>query len=143
MTQTYELGGEVAPPMANGELVFEVPWQGRAFGIARGLAEHGVYAWEDFRAALIDEIGAFDRAIGTDGLDSTVPTPRFHYYDHFLRALERLLVQRRIIAPGELVDRVRAFEDRPEGHDHVHEHHHDEHHHHDGHHHGEHRHHEH
>ena len=130
MTQTYELEGAVAPPMANGELVFDAPWQGRAFGIARGLAERGVYEWDDFRAALIEQIGAFDRSDETHGLDSSVPTPQFHYYDHFLRALETILVARSMIAPGELIERVHAFEDRPEGHDHVHPHDHDHHHHH-------------
>jgi nitrile hydratase accessory protein len=128
MTQTYELAGSAAPPMVNGELVFEAPWQGRAFGIARGLAERGVYEWDDFRAALIEQIGGFDRDLATRGFHSTVPTPQFHYYDHFLRALETLLVARHIIAPGELIERVHAFEDRPEGHDHAHDH--DHHHHH-------------
>lgn len=130
MTQTYELGGAAAPPMVNGELVFEAPWQGRAFGIARGLAERGVYGWDDFRAALIEQIGAFDRGIDTDRLDSAVPTSEFHYYDHFLSALESLLVARGVIARGELIDRVHAFEERPEGHDHTHPHG-DHHHHHD------------
>ena len=122
MTQTYELSGAAAPPMVNGELAFDAPWQGRAFGIARGLAERGVYEWDDFRAALIEQIGGFDRAVETRDLHSSVPTPEFHYYDHFLRALETLLVARNIIAPGELIERVHAFEDRPEGHDHAHVH---------------------
>lgn len=116
MTQTYELNGHAAPPMLNGELVFDAPWQGRAFGIARGLVEQGVYAWDDFRARLIEQIGTFDRAIGHDG---SAPPP-FHYYDHFLRALETLLVERGIVASGELTERVHAFEDRPHGHDHDH-----------------------
>jgi nitrile hydratase accessory protein len=120
--------------MVNGELVFEAPWQGRAFGIARGLAERGVYAWDDFRAALIEEIGGFDRGVDATGLDAALPTPQFHYYDHFLRALESVLVARGVIAPGELVDRVHAFEERPEGHDHA-QHHEDAHDHHDHHHH--------
>ncbi len=124
MTQTYELGGAAAPPMLNGELVFEAPWQGRAFGIARGLAEQGVYAWEDFRAQLIEQIGAFDRAIERDEAVSGVTTPQFLYYDHFLRALETLLIERGIVAPGELSERVHAFEDRPRGHDHDHHNHH-------------------
>jgi hypothetical protein len=59
-----------------------------------------------------------------------VPTRQFHYYDHFLQALETLLVARGVIAHGELIDRVHAFEDRPEGHDHTHPHEHDHHHHH-------------
>jgi nitrile hydratase accessory protein len=108
--------------MLNGELVFEAPWQGRAFGIARGLAEQGVYAWEDFRAQLIAQIGAFDRTLEREGLT----TPQFRYYDHFLSALETLLVARGIVADGELTERVRAFEERPHGHDHDHhDHHHD------------------
>ena len=83
MTQTYELSGAAAPPMVNGELAFDAPWQGRAFGIARGLAERGVYEWDDFRAALIEQIGGFDRAVETRDLHSSVPTPEFHYYDQY------------------------------------------------------------
>ena len=33
------LDGRIAPPTANGEVVFEAPWQGRVFGMARLLAE--------------------------------------------------------------------------------------------------------
>jgi nitrile hydratase accessory protein len=124
VTQTYELGGDAAPPMLNGELVFEAPWQGRAFGIARGLAEQGVYAWEDFRAQLTEQIGVFDRTLGRDYGTSGLTTPQFRYYDHFLIALETLLVARGIVANGELTERVRAFEERPHGHDHDHHHHH-------------------
>ncbi len=120
MTQTFELGGDAAPPMLNGELVFEAPWQGRAFGIARGLAEQGVYAWEDFRAQLIVQIGAFDRTLERDDGTAGMTTPQFRYYDHFLCALETLLVARGIVAAGELTERVRAFEARPHGHDHAH-----------------------
>ncbi len=115
MTATYELGGAAAPPMVNGELVFEAPWQGRLFGIARGLAEQGVYEWDEFRARLIEQIAAFDR--------SAAPV-QYHYYDHFLRALESLLVDRGLVAAGELAHRVDAFAARPPGHDH-HDHDHD------------------
>jgi nitrile hydratase accessory protein len=121
---TYELSGEAAPPMVNGELVFEAPWQGRIFGMARGLAEQGIYAWDEFRMRLIDEVGSF---AGHEIAESGLSTPQFHYYDHFLRALETLLVQRGIVAPGELTDRVRALADRPPGHDHHEGHNHDGH----------------
>ncbi|HET6472966.1 MAG TPA: nitrile hydratase accessory protein [Pseudomonadales bacterium] len=119
MTAEFALDGAAAPPMLNGELVFDAPWQGRAFGIARGMAERGVYAWDDFRDRLIAEIGAFDRhaeAVVRRG----GAAPPFHYYDHFLRALETLLVERRILAGSELTGRVHAFEARPHGHDHGH-----------------------
>ena len=122
MTAPYELAGPAAPPMVNGELTFEAPWQGRVFGIACGLAEHGVFEWDTFRARLITEIGAFDRSPERDADATGLSTPHFHYYDHFLRALETLLAERLIIAPGELTQRVRAFVERPHGHDHHHDH---------------------
>ena len=34
-----EAEGPAAPPRANGELVFEAPWESRAFGIAIALVE--------------------------------------------------------------------------------------------------------
>ena len=121
MTAEFALDGAAAPPMLNGELVFDAPWQGRAFGIARGMAEQGVYAWDDFRDRLIAEIGAFDRH-AEDVVRRGGAAPAFHYYDHFLRALETLLVERRLLAGSELRGRVHAFEARPHGHDHTHAH---------------------
>ena len=128
MTATFELVGTAAPPMTNGELAFDAPWQARVFGMARGLAEQGVFEWDDFRAGLIAEISSFDGALDRGAAASGVSTPHFHYYDHFLRALEALLVERSIVAPGELAERVHAFADRPHGYDHHHDH---DHHHHD------------
>jgi nitrile hydratase accessory protein len=122
VSSTYELTGTVAPPMVNGELAFDAPWQGRVFGMARGLAERGVFEWDAFRARLIEQIASFDRALDRNTVVSGMSTPNFHYYDHFLRALESLLVDRSIIAPGELRARVRAFGERPHGHDHDHDH---------------------
>ena len=116
MSATYELGGAAAPAMVNGELVFDAPWQGRVFGIARGLAEQGVYEWDDFRARLIEQIARFDRSVAT--IDREAAAPKYHYYEHFLRALESLLVERGLVATGELRSRVDAFAARPHGHDH-------------------------
>ncbi len=103
-----ELSGVLAPPMANGEAVFEAPWQGRVFGMARALAEAGLYSWDDFRRCLIDEIARWDRE----------PEGTYAYYDHFLRALERVLAEQGLVAPAELGARVEAFAARPHGHDH-------------------------
>jgi len=127
VTTTYTLEGVAAPPMVNGELVFEAPWQGRIFGIARGLAEQGNYHWDDFRARLIEQIAAFDRSHKNE--PAAVPgasTPQYRYYDHFLHALEILLAERGLIAAGELTDRIGKFVERPHGHDHYdHDHDHD------------------
>ena len=51
-----QMKGESALPRWNGELVFESPWEGRAFGLAVALVEQGGYEWEDFRQLLIPGI---------------------------------------------------------------------------------------
>ena len=48
--------GTAALPRRNGEIVFDAPWQSRAFGLAVGLSQAGVYPWDDFRESLIAAI---------------------------------------------------------------------------------------
>ena len=70
------LDGTTAPPMANGELIFELPWQGRIFGMARALCNSGLYEWDEFRDHLIAEISTWDAAAEPDqevGSDSSPP----------------------------------------------------------------------
>jgi nitrile hydratase accessory protein len=102
------LKGRLEPPIINGEVVFEAPWQGRVFGMAYSLASQGVFEWDEFRACLIDELARWDR-------EGTGP---FEYYDHFLRALEALLLHRGLIGEGELAGRLAEIAARPHGHDH-------------------------
>ena len=110
MKAVLDATGPAAPPMANGELVFEMPWQGRIFGMATSLAEQGVYAWDDFRQRLIDHIAAWEA--------SAPGRAPYHYYDRFLEALEEVLIERDLVRRGELRDRVQAYASRPHGHDH-------------------------
>ena len=105
--------------MQNGELAFDAPWQGRAFGIARSLAEAGLYSWDDFRDCLIAEIRRRDTEAPADA--------PYAYYDRFLAALETLLVRRGVLSQGDLAQRIQVLRERPEGHDHAHPHDHDEH----------------
>jgi len=109
------LDGQLAPPMANGEVLFDAPWQGRVFAMARVLAEAGHYTWDEFRAHLIGQIGVWDSAQATaeSGAD-------YRYYDHFLAALQALLAEKKLLAPTVMEDRVRTFAERPHGHDHDH-----------------------
>jgi nitrile hydratase accessory protein len=81
-----------AVPRKNGELVFEAPWEGRAFGLAVVLSDRRIYDWDDFRARLIDEIGA-------------QPT----YYESWLAALEKLLVARGVVTASELDSRTAEY----------------------------------
>lgn len=103
-------GDSLAPPMSNGEVVFEAPWQGRVFGMARVMAASGVFDWMEFRACLIDELAAAGRP--AEG--------GFAYYDHFQRALERLLASKGILSADALTERARGLAERPPGHDHSH-----------------------
>jgi len=109
-TDTFELTGAAAPPLANGELAFDELWQSRVFGIARSLAERRLYSWDDFRARLISAIADWEAR--------AQPGAQYCYYDCFLSALEALLVDRQLVAPGELRDRIGQFAARPHGHDH-------------------------
>ncbi|MBO0704818.1 MAG: nitrile hydratase accessory protein [Candidatus Dormibacteraeota bacterium] len=86
--------GQAALPRRNGELVFDAPWQGRAFGIALGLHEAGVYDWEEFRQRLIQEVGADEQR---------------DYYERWLAALERLAVERGLVTAGEYERRVAEY----------------------------------
>jgi nitrile hydratase accessory protein len=87
--------GEVALPRKNGELVFEAPWQGRAFGMAVVLNEAGQYAWNEFRDHLIAEI--------QDAPEHADPAV---YYERWLASLERLIVEKGLVRPEELEART-------------------------------------
>ena len=114
--------GPAAPPRSNGELVFEAPWESRAFGIAVALSEGRAFEWEQFRQRLIVEIGGWEREHGTG------PAAAWSYYERWLDSLEGLLLDGGVLSEEEI--RVRAeliaHEEAHEhdGHDHAHDHHH-------------------
>ena len=106
------MSGVEALPRSNGELVFEAPWQARAFGVAVGVVQQQGLDWEEFRRRLIDEIGAWEREHG-DAPDA------YSYYERWLAALERLELETGMISTEEIeaeVLRVAAEDD----HDHDH-----------------------
>lgn len=108
-TAVDELAGAGAPPMANGELIFEAPWQSRVFGMARVLCESGVYDWDEFRAVLIENIAAWE---------TTHKDEPYAYFDIFLQTLASLLDARQLCSVDELASLQQAFAERPHGHDH-------------------------
>jgi nitrile hydratase accessory protein len=91
--------GAGALPRKNGELVFEEPWQGRAFGMAVALHEQGVYEWEDFRQALIARIAATEAGGGP-----------FVYYEIWLATFEDLLARKGLVSAEELEEVTCQFE---------------------------------
>ena len=101
--------GSLAPPVANGEPVFDAPWQGRVFAMARHLNEQGHYSWDEFRACLIDEIADWEQAH---------PNSDYQYYDRFFAALQELLDRKSLCAAADMKERSNEFAARPSGHDH-------------------------
>ena len=97
--------GAAALPRKNGELVFEEPWEGRAFGLAVAMNEGGVYDWPDFRDRLVAETAA-DEQRGE----------RTNYYQRWVRALERLALDRGLVTSVELDSRSAVLAaDEPDG----------------------------
>lgn len=100
------------PPRSNGELVFSEPWESRAFGLAVALHDARVVDFEVFRARLIDEIGAWEASRGADG-------EAYRYYERWLVALERTLLEQGVVA-GPQLDAARETVERAWAHDHAH-----------------------
>ena len=92
------LSDDLAVPRRNGELVFQAPWEGRAFGLAVALCDGRQFAWDDFRSRLVAEIAAAEE----HGDDSP-------YYERWLASFERLLLETGVIAADELDARTAEF----------------------------------
>jgi nitrile hydratase accessory protein len=107
------MDGAAALPRKNGELVFEAPWEGRAFGMAVALSDQRLYEWDDFRQRLVAEIATADAASSS----ST-------YYERWLAAFESLLTTRGLLSPAELDARAAEYLSgaRDDFHDHDHHH---------------------
>ncbi len=88
----------IALPRKNGELVFEAPWEGRAFGMAVALNENGEYDWSEFQSMLAAEI-----ADAGQSYDSST------YYERWLASLENLLLDKGILEAKELEARTTEY----------------------------------
>jgi nitrile hydratase accessory protein len=121
------------PPGEN-DVVFEAPWQARAFALTVALRREGDFPWQAFQTRLVEELESADDYAGASaGTEETEAA----YYRAWLAAFERLLLEEDLLDGGELADRVAAFAsgerdasefvvgDRGHAHDHTHEHGHD------------------
>ena len=84
--------GSAALPRRNGELVFDAPWQPRAFGLALAVVERLGVPWRAFQKHLIAEIAA---------------RPEAPYYDSWVAALEGLVLEHGVATAQDL-ERVRV-----------------------------------
>jgi len=93
-----DLRGPAALPRRNGELVFNSPWEGRAFGIAVALETDHRYTWSAFSRRLAEQIAE----AGPDGDPA-------RYYERWLAALEGVVLDGGLLEPDELDTRAREY----------------------------------
>ena len=83
--------------------VFAEPWQAQAFSLAVKLSELGHFTWKEWAAALSEELAsAAGRGEPDDGS---------RYYQHWLRALERLVAAKGLSDRAAMLARKQAWED--------------------------------
>src|SRR5271163_4532001 len=84
-------------PRDEGGPVFAEPWQAQAFALAVRLSAQGHFTWKEWAAALAEELkSAEDRGEADDGS---------RYYQHWLAALERLVMAKGLSDAGALLAR--------------------------------------
>ena len=98
-------------PLDDGGPVFAEPWQATAFALAVRLSSEGHFTWQEWAATLADELKlAAGRGEPDDGSQ---------YYQHWLAALERLVVAKQLSDPETLLARkeawAEAYEHTPHG----------------------------
>jgi len=99
----------VALPRKNGELVFEAPWEARAFGLAVALNEQGLYPWTEFSGNLAETIATAESAS-----ESSV------YYERWLATLEQTLLDQALVTQEELDNQMVLQALHDAHHDHSH-----------------------
>lgn len=83
--------------------VFAEPWQAQAFALAVRLSAQGHFTWTEWAAALAAQLqAAADRGQPDDGS---------HYYEHWLAALEALVIEKKLTEPVALLERKEAWAD--------------------------------
>jgi len=95
-------GAAPLPRDADGP-VFAEPWQAQAFAMAVALHGRGVFTWPEWAAALAAEI--------TRAQTAGDPDDGSRYYEHWLAALERLVLAKGV-ADAEALDRRKDAWDR-------------------------------
>jgi nitrile hydratase accessory protein len=83
--------------------VFAEPWEAQAFALAVKLSEQGHFTWKEWTETLGEEL----RSASNLG----EPDDGSHYYEHWLAALERLVVAKGLADRTALETRKEAWAD--------------------------------
>lgn len=82
--------------------IFAEPWQAQAFALAVRLREQGHFTWTEWCGAMNRQITAAQQA-GDPDLGDT-------YYEHWLAALESLVIEKGLSSSAELMARKDAWD---------------------------------
>lgn len=74
--------------------VFEEPWQAQAFALTLSLHQAGLFAWSEWAEQLSQTLAEARQAGDPDRGDT--------YYQHWLTALERIILKKNIISADQL-----------------------------------------
>jgi nitrile hydratase accessory protein len=102
MAAAADAAGDLpALPRDNDGPVFREPWEAQAFALAVRLSEAGCFSRAEWAAALGQEIRA--------ARERGDPDPGTTYYQHWLRALERLCVEKGLVTGPDVQRRTEAW----------------------------------
>ena len=96
MMQTFRL-----QPCDDSGPLFREPWEAQAFALALALHQQGAFSWDQWAQALSDRIEAA-RTAGDPDLGDT-------YYQHWLAALEQLIIEKQLTDSQEIASRIAAW----------------------------------
>ncbi len=97
-----DLGALPALPRDDAGPVFKAPWEAQAFAMMLSLHTAGTFNWQEWAAALATELAAA-AAHGE-------PDDGSHYYEHWLAALEKLVVEKKIVSQQGLEQRINDWD---------------------------------
>ncbi|MEM9008098.1 MAG: nitrile hydratase accessory protein [Cyanobacteria bacterium P01_F01_bin.86] len=84
------------PLQTDTEPVFQAPWEARAFAIVNQLANTQRYSWSEWTDQFVQEITAAEN----EPKDTSI------YYERWVRACEKLLIQKGILDPLAIEQRI-------------------------------------
>jgi len=88
-------------PLGDEGPVFKAPWEAQAFAMTLRLHQAGHFTWAEWATALSAEI--------TRAQDQGDPDLGDSYYQHWLRALERLAAEKGLVTIDSLQGRTEAW----------------------------------
>ncbi|MEO0432195.1 MAG: nitrile hydratase accessory protein [Cyanobacteria bacterium J06656_5] len=81
------------------ELVFQAPWEARAFAIVNQLANAQEYSWSEWTEQFAEEISTAEHE----------PTDKSSYYERWVRTCEKLLITKGILNPVAIEQRIKEL----------------------------------